>query len=133
MLLAIDTSAGTAVALVATDGRVLAEQATPDTRRHAEVIGPFLADVLSAAGDEPLTGVVTGPAAWLLSVVYLGPVIYIALLTSMLLVRSSGQRFADRATFAAVIAVMHFSWGAGFVWGAALGARDAVDTSRIES
>lgn len=59
MLLAIDTSAGTAVALVADDGRVLAERATADTRRHAEVIGPFLAEVLAAA-HEPLTGVVAG-------------------------------------------------------------------------
>ena len=66
MLLAIDTSAGTAVAAVAGDGRVLAERSTADTRRHAEVIGPFLAEVLAGAdaaagGDaDPLTGVVTG-------------------------------------------------------------------------
>lgn len=60
MLLAIDTSAGTAVALVADDGRVLAERSTADTRRHAEVIGPFLAEVLAAEGSTPLTGVVTG-------------------------------------------------------------------------
>ncbi len=49
MLLAIDTSAGTAVAAVAEDGRVLAQRSTPDTRRHAEVIGPFLAEVLAEA------------------------------------------------------------------------------------
>ncbi len=60
MLLAIDTSAGTAVALVAADGRVIAERSTADTRRHAEVIGPFLAEVLAAEGSTPLTGVVTG-------------------------------------------------------------------------
>lgn len=60
MLLAIDTSAGTAVALVADDGRVIAERSTGDTRRHAEVIGPFLAEVLAAEGDGRLTGVVTG-------------------------------------------------------------------------
>ncbi len=62
MLLAIDTSAGTAVALVAADGRVLAERSTADTRRHAEVIGPFLAEVLGAAGitARDLDGVVTG-------------------------------------------------------------------------
>ncbi|MDO9590502.1 MAG: glycosyltransferase, partial [Microcella sp.] len=80
-----------------------------------------------------VTGVVTGLAAWLLSVVYLGPVLYAALLIALLFVRSSGERFADRATFAGVIVVMHFSWGAGFLRGVALGARDAVDTSRIES
>ncbi|UYN84804.1 MAG: glycosyltransferase family 2 protein [Microcella sp.] len=80
-----------------------------------------------------VTGLVTGPVAWLLSVVYLGPVLYAVLLTTLLFVRATGERFADRATFAAVIAVMHYSWGAGFVRGVALGARDAVDRSRIES
>ncbi len=60
MLLAIDTSAGTAVALVADDGSVVAERSTADIRRHAEVIGPFLADVLAAEGDVRVTGVVTG-------------------------------------------------------------------------
>ncbi|MDO9589704.1 MAG: tRNA (adenosine(37)-N6)-threonylcarbamoyltransferase complex dimerization subunit type 1 TsaB [Microcella sp.] len=60
MLLAIDTSAGTAVALVADDGRVVAERSTADTRRHAEVIGPFLAEVLDAESEDRLTGVVTG-------------------------------------------------------------------------
>ncbi len=80
-----------------------------------------------------LTGVVTGGAAWLLSVVYLGPVLYAVLLIMLLLSRSSGERFADRATFVGVIVVMHFSWGAGFIRGLVAGARDAVDTSRIES
>jgi len=62
MLLAIDTSAGTAVAIVADDGRVLAERSTADIRRHAEVIGPFLAEVLEEAGVHraELTGVVAG-------------------------------------------------------------------------
>ena len=80
-----------------------------------------------------LTGVVRGLAAWLLSVVYLGPVLYTALLFSLLFVRSSGDTLADRATFARVIAVMHFSWGAGFLRGVLLGARDVVDRSLIES
>ena len=62
MLLAIDTSAGTTVAVVADDGRVLAKRSTGDTRRHAEVIGPFLHEVLHAPGVSAaaLTGVVTG-------------------------------------------------------------------------
>lgn len=80
-----------------------------------------------------LTGLVTGMSAWLLSVVYLGPVLYAALLIALLFAPSSGERLADRATFARVIAVMHFSWGAGFLRGLLLGARDAVDRSRIES
>lgn len=80
-----------------------------------------------------LSGIVTGGLAWLLSVVYLGPILYAALLLCLLIVPSSGARFADRATFAAVIAVMHYSWGAGFLRGVLLGARDAVDRSRVES
>lgn len=60
MLLAIDTSAGTSVALVDDDGRVVAERSTPDTRRHAEVIGPFVHEVVAAARSIALTGVVAG-------------------------------------------------------------------------
>ena len=62
MLLAIDTSAGTAVALVGNDGTMLAERSTPDTRRHAEVIGPFLAEVFTEAGARPaeVSGVAVG-------------------------------------------------------------------------
>ena len=62
MLLAIDTSAGTAVAVVAVDGRVLAERSTADTRRHAEVIGPFLDEVLRSpeVAAAELSGVVAG-------------------------------------------------------------------------
>lgn len=63
MLLTIDTSAGTAVALVDPGSRtVLGERETADTRRHAEVVGPFLAGVLADAGVGPdaVTGVVAG-------------------------------------------------------------------------
>ena len=80
-----------------------------------------------------LTRIVTGPLALVLSLVYLAPVLYAALLLALLLLRSSGERLRDRATFAMVIAVMHYSWGAGFLRGVLLGARDAVDRSRIES
>jgi tRNA threonylcarbamoyladenosine biosynthesis protein TsaB len=62
MLLAIDTSAGTAVAVVADDGRVLAEASSAATRGHAELIGPFLAQVLERAerSGERLTHVIAG-------------------------------------------------------------------------
>ena len=63
MLLAIDTSAGTSVAIVdPTTGRALATRDTEDSRRHAEVIGPFLAEVLDEAGlsGADVTGVVAG-------------------------------------------------------------------------
>ncbi|WP_420368985.1 tRNA (adenosine(37)-N6)-threonylcarbamoyltransferase complex dimerization subunit type 1 TsaB [Curtobacterium sp. L1-20] len=63
MLLAIDTSAGTSVAVVdPASGRALAARDTEDSRRHAEVIGPFLAEVLAEVGitGAHVTGVVAG-------------------------------------------------------------------------
>jgi tRNA threonylcarbamoyl adenosine modification protein YeaZ len=63
VLLAIDTSAGTSVAIVdPATGQSVAARDTEDSRRHAEVIGPFLADVLAEAGLTPalVTGVVAG-------------------------------------------------------------------------
>lgn len=63
MLLAIDTSAGTSVAVVdPTTRQVLAVRETDDTRRHAEVVGPFLDEVLRDAGITPadVTGVAAG-------------------------------------------------------------------------
>ncbi|MBF4574869.1 tRNA (adenosine(37)-N6)-threonylcarbamoyltransferase complex dimerization subunit type 1 TsaB [Frondihabitans sp. VKM Ac-2883] len=62
MLLAIDTSSGTSVAVVDRDGGVLAEVTELDTRRHAEVIGESIAFCLDAAGVAPdeLSAVVAG-------------------------------------------------------------------------
>lgn len=52
MLLAIDTSAGTSVAIV--DGtRVLAERSVADTMRHAEVIGSLISGALADAAVSP--------------------------------------------------------------------------------
>lgn len=61
MLLAIDTSAGTSVAVVE-NGRVLAEADEAGTRRHAEAIGTLLTAALAQAGIRPgaVTGVVAG-------------------------------------------------------------------------
>lgn len=77
MLLAIDTSIGTSVAVVDRDGGVLAERAEHDTRRHAEVIGTMIRDALADAdiavdrlsgvaigmGPGPFTGLRVGIAA----------------------------------------------------------------------
>lgn len=62
MLLAIDTSAGTDVAVVSEGGRVLAQSRIVDTRRHAEIIGPSISFVLREAGIGPqhITQVVSG-------------------------------------------------------------------------
>jgi len=62
MLLAIDTSSGTSVAVVDRDGGILAEVTELDTRRHAEVIGELIAAGLDEAHIEPgeLSAVVAG-------------------------------------------------------------------------
>ena len=77
------------------------------------------------------TGVLHGIAGWIVALVYLGPILYAALLV-VAAVTNSGT-VADRLRFMAVIAIMHFSWGTGFLRGFIGGAGNAVDTSRTES
>ena len=62
MLLAIDTSAGTSVAIVDRDGGILSEHSSDDTRRHAEVIGDLIVACLAESGVavSALSGVVAG-------------------------------------------------------------------------
>ncbi len=76
-ILAIDTSAGTSVALVNESGNALAEFESSDIMRHAETIGTGIANVLAAAsvsaemvdavavgrGPAPFTGLRVGLAA----------------------------------------------------------------------
>ena len=50
MLLAIDSSIGTSVAVVDRDGGILSELAVGDTMRHAEVVGALIRDALAEAG-----------------------------------------------------------------------------------
>lgn len=50
MILAIDTSLGTSVAIADLDGSILALHDTLDTMRHAEVIGLAISATLGAAG-----------------------------------------------------------------------------------
>ncbi len=60
MILAIDTSLGTSVAVVG--GDIVTEFATPDTRSHAEHIGEFIDRVITDSGLTPadVTTVVVG-------------------------------------------------------------------------
>ncbi len=62
MLLAIDTSAGTSVAVVDGATGIAVERSVDDTMRHAEVIGALVRDCLEQAGVRPadLDGVVAG-------------------------------------------------------------------------
>ncbi|WP_460779206.1 tRNA (adenosine(37)-N6)-threonylcarbamoyltransferase complex dimerization subunit type 1 TsaB [Microbacterium shaanxiense] len=59
MILAVDTSLGTAVAIVDADGRRRADASSPDPLGHAEVVGTLLQRALAEAGDE-ITHVVAG-------------------------------------------------------------------------
>jgi len=62
VLLAIDTSAGTSVAVVDRARGIIVERSVADTMRHAEVIGRLIVDCLDASGVaiEVLGGVVAG-------------------------------------------------------------------------
>ncbi|SJN26958.1 TsaB protein, required for threonylcarbamoyladenosine (t(6)A) formation in tRNA [Microbacterium esteraromaticum] len=71
MILAVDTSLGTAVAVIDADGRTVAEASTADRLGHAEVIGDLLAQVdrpgithvVAGMGPGPFTGLRIGIAA----------------------------------------------------------------------
>lgn len=58
MILAIDTSIGTSVALLAADGSVVAECASADPRGHAEAIGSLIQECI--AGGDDVSAVVVG-------------------------------------------------------------------------
>ena len=78
-----------------------------------------------------VTGVVGGWLSWVLALAYVGPLAYLGLLIVAAI--STRGSLADRLRFMAVLAIMHLSWGAGFIVGLVRGAGDAVDTSRTES
>lgn len=60
MLLAIDTSGASSVAVVRDDGEVVASLLDEDARAHAEHIGPLLSAVLEQAGDPRIDAVAVG-------------------------------------------------------------------------
>ncbi len=60
MLLAIDTSGATSVALVRDDGEVVVSLLDEDPRAHAEHIGPLLEAVLERAGRPAIEAVAYG-------------------------------------------------------------------------
>lgn len=60
VILAVDTSLGTAVALIDADGTRRSEASTNDPLGHAEVIGDLLAGVVADAGRDPIGHVVAG-------------------------------------------------------------------------
>lgn len=60
MILAVDTSLGTAIAVIDGAGTICAERAAVDPLGHVEVIGEMLAETLQDVGAEPITHVVAG-------------------------------------------------------------------------
>ena len=60
MILAVDTSLGSAVALIDSDGALRADASSPDPLGHAEVIGTLLERALAEAGRDAITHVVAG-------------------------------------------------------------------------
>lgn len=60
MLLAVDTSSSTSVAVVDGAGSVLAEADSADPRGHAEAIGPLLAQVLAVTGRDGIDAIAYG-------------------------------------------------------------------------
>lgn len=60
VILAVDTSLGSAVAIVDGAGAEIARAASADPLAHAEIIGDLLVRVLGAAGSAPITHVVAG-------------------------------------------------------------------------
>lgn len=62
MILAIDSSMGTSVAVVSLEGQVLANLQSDDPRAHAELLGVLLTKALDQAGVTPgdITGVAMG-------------------------------------------------------------------------
>jgi len=75
-----------------------------------------------------VTGLTSGPASWVLSAVYVGPLAY-ALLLIGAAVTTSGS-LLDRLRFVVVLKTMHLCWGAGFLLGVIRGGGGSLDRSR---
>jgi succinoglycan biosynthesis protein ExoA len=84
----------------------------------AAVLGPL---ALAGIGGSVLAVLAVLAAA--------GPAAYLALLVAV--AAGSGGSVGDRVRLCLVLATMHYAWGAGFVVGAARGAHQTVDTSRV--
>ncbi|WP_246414575.1 glycosyltransferase family 2 protein [Microbacterium thalassium] len=80
-----------------------------------------------------VTGVLTGVWALAASVVYVPLAAYAVLVLVVAAGPGGGRGWRDRVWTAAVLPTMHLAWGAGLVIGAASGAHDTVDTSRLGS
>jgi succinoglycan biosynthesis protein ExoA len=78
-----------------------------------------------------VTGVLSGTVGWIASLVYLGPLAYVAVL-GVAAATTTGS-LLDRLRYVVVLATMHVCWGAGFLLGSTRGGGDSVDTSRHDA
>lgn len=79
-----------------------------------------------------LTGVLAGIPGLVASLVYLPLVAYLALVIGYAVGSHAGPGARERLWALVVIPSMHLAWGFGFLVGAARGARENVDTSRLQ-
>ena len=91
----------------------------------------LVALVLAVAAMQ-LTGVLHGAWALLASLVYLPLAAYLVVVVAYACSRRAGPGGRERLWALVVIPSMHLAWGAGFLVGAARGARENVDTSRLD-
>lgn len=79
-----------------------------------------------------LTSVLTGVWSAVASVVYLPLLAYFVVIVGYALGGHAGPGWRERLWGLVVIPSMHVAWGFGFLVGAARGARENVDTSRLD-
>ena len=78
-----------------------------------------------------LTGLLHGVWSVIASLVYVPLVAYLLVVIGYAGSRRAGPGLRERLWALVVIPSMHLAWGAGFIGGAARGARENVDTSRL--
>jgi glycosyltransferase involved in cell wall biosynthesis len=92
----------------------------------------LLVGVAAVVGALQATGVLSGVAAAVASVVYL-PLAAYALLVLAVALSPGGGSLRQRLWTLLVLPTMHLSWGFGFLGGVLKGAGDTVDASRLGS
>lgn len=78
-----------------------------------------------------LTGVLAGAWSAAASIVYAPLLAYLVMIVAYACGTTAGPGVRERLWALAVIPSMHLAWGLGFLLGAASGARENVDTSRL--
>ncbi|MFT4051613.1 MAG: glycosyltransferase family 2 protein [Microbacterium sp.] len=77
------------------------------------------------------TGTLAGMAALAASLLYLPLIAYVTAIAGYACSAHAGPGWRERLWALVVLPSMHLAWGAGFLLGAARGARENVDTSRL--